>query len=334
MSTNEIIAILVMLLSSACYALSYVLQHKGTQASIGEGVENAGVGQLIKNPTWLIGIVLFGTSFLLHMVALGFGSVAVVQPLIVTELIFIPPFAALISKAKIHARDWMAILAVAAGLAVFLIVASPEEGNQDPSTAGWVVTFFLFYGICIALMLIGSRLGPNPRAAVAGTAVGFVNALLAVFAKGAFESGSGNILTNPMAYLTIFIAITLVALTAMAFKVGPITTSSPAMIASTPIISVIASMVLFGETLNTSPIAIVVTIACMLVVGGGVYALTQSEAVHAALDDSVEAEIGAHELPEVEHIIHEDVVKAKEELAHLTKHHDPKKSAEQPPSQS
>ena len=60
MAQNEMIAIVVMLASSACYALSYVLQHKGTQASIGEGVENPGVGRLVRNPTWLIGITSMG----------------------------------------------------------------------------------------------------------------------------------------------------------------------------------------------------------------------------------------------------------------------------------
>lgn len=292
MQQGEMIAIVVMLASSACYALSYVLQHKGTQASIGEGVENAGFGRLVRNPIWLIGIVLFGTSFLLHLVALSFGSVSVVQPLIVTELIFIPPFAALISKARIHARDWVAILSVAAGLGIFLIAAAPEEGSKEPSTAVWIITFFVFYAICGLLMLIGSRLPINPRAAVAGTAVGFINAALAIFAKGAFEGNTGSIFTNPLSYVTIFIAITLVGLTALAFRVGPITTSSPAMIAATPIISVIASVILFGETLNTSPIAIAIIVVCVVVVGAGVYALTQSEAVHAALDDSVESEIG------------------------------------------
>lgn len=317
MAQNEMIAIVVMLASSACYALSYVLQHKGTQASIGEGVENPGVGRLVRNPTWLIGIILFGTSFLLHMVALSFGSVSVVQPLIVTELIFIPPFAAIISKATIHARDWIAILAVAAGLAVFLIVGAPTEGEEIPSAGGWVITFIVFYGICGLLLLIGSRLPVNPRAAVFGTAVGFINGALAVFAKGAFEGGTGGaMLTNPLVYVTIFIALSLVVLTAIAFRSGPITTSSPAMIASTPIVSAAAAMILFGETFASSPLAITMIILCIVVVAVGVFALTQSEAVHAALDDSVEAEIGNNELGEVEHAIHDDAGKIDDKLHH------------------
>lgn len=296
MQQNETVAIVVMLASSACYALSYVLQHKGTQASIGEGVENPGVGRLVRNPIWLIGIILFGTSFLLHLVALSFGSVAVVQPLIVTELIFIPPFAALISKARIHARDWVAILAVAAGLAVFLVVGAPTEGTSTPSGTEWIVTFFVFYGMCGLLFLISTRLPINPRAAVAGTAVGFVNAALAIFAKGAFEGTTGSLFTNPLTYVTLFVSLSLVVLTAIAFRTGPITTSSPAMIATTPIVSVIASVILFGETLKLTPVTIVVIIACVVVVAGGVVALTQSEAVHAALDDSVEAEVAQNEL--------------------------------------
>lgn len=289
MQENNPVAITLMLLASASYALSYVLQHKGTQASIGEGIENPGIARLIKNPVWLVGVILFGVSFGLHMAALAFGSVAVVQPLIVTELIFIPPFAALISKAHVHVRDWLAILAVAVGLGVFLVVAAPQPGTEIPSTAGWIATFVIFYVICGALFMIGTRLPINPRAAVSGIAVGFVNAALAIFASGAFDGESSTLLTNPLVYVTIFIALTLVALTALAFRTGPITTSSPAMIASTPIISVVASVVLFGESMTSTPIAIFIIGVCIVVVGAGVYALTQSEAVHAALDEGPEA---------------------------------------------
>lgn len=284
---STVIAVLVMLLSAAMYALSYVLQHKGAQTSLGTaGTGKKGVGELIKNPIWVIGVVLFITSFFLHMVALSFGSVSVVQPLIVTELIFIPPFAALISKAKISGRDWLAIFAVAAALAVFLVVCKPSAGDREPSAVTWAITIVIFYVICFGLMGIGRGQRENLRAMMFGIGTGFVNALMALTAKGAFEgNGFLDLLTEPMTWVTVVVAASTIWLTAITFKAGPITASSPAMIATNPLVSAAGAMILFGEMINTSVVSIVTLIVAIAVIAWGVKALEGSEAVHAALDD-------------------------------------------------
>jgi drug/metabolite transporter (DMT)-like permease len=275
-----------MLISSAMYALSYVLQHKGTQEAIGDHVADPGVGQLVRNKIWLIGIIFFGLSFIVHLGALAFGSVGIVQPLIVTELIFIPPFAAIISHAKISKKDWLAIATVSIGLAVFLIVAAPSEGKEIPSFVGWVLLIVVFYAIAGLLLVIGRRLPVNPRAALYGVAAGFINALLALTAKGAFESsGDTSLLLNPLSYVTAVVALSTIALTAIAFRAGPITTSSPAMIAANPIVATIAAVIVFGETINTGLLAILVIVVSLVAIAWGVMALVNSDAVHAALDD-------------------------------------------------
>lgn len=295
---NTIIAILLMLLSSAMYALSYVLQHKGTQQAIGEGVagkdgQPPGPAQLIKNTIWLAGVVLFILSFLVHMCALAFGSVAVVQPLLVTELIFIPPLAALISHAKISKRDWMAIIVLAVSLAVFLIVARPTDGTKEPSNGVWILTFVLFWILCFALMAIGHRLPVNPRAALYGTATGVIGALMALLAKGAFgeKITIESLVTNWLTYATWFVAVSSIVLTAVAFRAGPITTSSPAIIVANPVAATLAAIVLFGDSINDAWWALVIIAICVVAMLWGIITLTKSEAVHAALEDSVEDEI-------------------------------------------
>lgn len=284
--SDEVIAGLVMIASSALYALSFVLQHKGTQQAIGEGATGTGnpAARLARNPFWVTGIVLFGVSFLVHLVALGIGAVAVVQPLIVTELIFIPPLAALLSHAHVGLRTWLWILTLTGALAVFMFVAMPGEGDRVPSTSEWLLSIGLLVVACGVLMGIGSRLGPTPRATLFGLAAGLVNAFLAIAAKGAFSSpkdGLAEWLTDPLVWLTVVVALTTVASTALAFRTGPITASSPAMIAVNPIVSTLWALWLFGETIRTQAWAIAAVIACTVVITIAVFALGRSEAVHA-----------------------------------------------------
>lgn len=290
--SNDLLAIVVMLVSSAMYALSFVLQHKGTQQAIGlsEGVDlpgeggSAGFAKLLRNPTYLVGVVLFGLSFLVHLVALGLGAVAIVQPLIVTELIFIPPFAAIISGVRVTRRQWAAILAVCVGLAVFIVVASPSEGSRIPSTAEWIALLVGCAVLIGLLMGIGRRQHDSVRAALFGVAAGLVNALLALVAKGAFEGdheSTSDWLTDPLVWLTVVMAVLSVVAAALAFRAGPITSSTPAMISVNPVASTLVAMWLFGENINTSLLAIAVILVCVVVVIGGVYVLSQEEAAQA-----------------------------------------------------
>jgi len=90
-------------------------------------------------------------AFILLLVALAVGTVAVVAPLVVTQLIFIPPAARLISKVRVSGRDWAATIAVFVGLAVFLVVADPSAGTPDASNSAWLLVVEGFLVVIAAL---------------------------------------------------------------------------------------------------------------------------------------------------------------------------------------
>jgi drug/metabolite transporter (DMT)-like permease len=292
--SDTVLAVLVMLVSSAMYALSFVLQYRGTQQSIGLDqapgpgrgeAGRSGVARLARNPAWLFGVVLFGLSFLVHLVALSLGAVAVVQPLLVTELIFIPPFAALINHTRIGGRDWLAIAVVCIGLAGFLTVAAPSQGSETPSATEWAILLTTFLAAMAVLMLFGRGRGDTARATLFGVAAGLANALLALTAKGAFGGQHPSIgawLSDPLVWLTVLVAWLTVGTTALAFRSGPITASTPAMIAVNPVVSSVAAMWLFGETIRATPVALALSGACAVIVIIGVYVLSNSAAVHPA----------------------------------------------------
>lgn len=272
------IAILIMLISSLVYAFAFVFQHKGTQAAYakGDATGKSGVRTMLTNPIWCTGVFLMLVAFVLHLAALAFGSVSVVQPLIVTELIFIPPIAYLVSKTRVSAKQWVAIVVVAGSLAGFLIIAEPSEGSTVPSATAWTLLIVGSAIVVAAMIFIGEKLPLKGRAALCGIAAGCVNALLAMVAKGAFEGG--NVWTNPLFYVMIITALATLATTAIAFKRGPITISSPSMIAINPVLSVVLAIVFFGDTINSSPLAIAAIIICCVLVGIGIVVLTQAEA--------------------------------------------------------
>ncbi|MGB5018063.1 MAG: DMT family transporter [Candidatus Nanopelagicales bacterium] len=278
-SRAMLLAIIVMLISTSVYSLSYVLQHRGTQSAIGEHAgEDAGVKKLLRNPLWLTGTILFFVAGAVHLVALSLGSLAVVQPLIVTELVFIPPISALITKVMIPGRDWLWIFLVSGALAGFLIVAQPTEGNDTAPGSKWAVVLIGFVVVTALFFFIGSRLGESGRAAMYGTGTGLVNALYVIAAKGAF----GN--PGPLLWLLIPIAVLSaiggVVFATIAFRSGPITISSPAMIAINPIVATLVAIWLFQVDINHSVVDILLIVGCIAVVLVGIFKLSSSSAVH------------------------------------------------------
>jgi drug/metabolite transporter (DMT)-like permease len=130
-------AIVVMLLSSALYAPALVLQHQGSQEAIGAlSSGKPRFRELLKNRTWLAGLILFYVAAGVHIVAISLGSLAVVQPLIVTELIFVPIAAMIISKTAVSGRDWAAIVAVSAALAGSHRRATDRRGPSRTAANG------------------------------------------------------------------------------------------------------------------------------------------------------------------------------------------------------
>ena len=90
------------------------------------------VRYLLRQPLWLFGWIAAVGGFAFQALALHNGPLSVVQPLLVTELVF----ALVLRRVWIHqdiARSaWISALVTFVALAVFLTVAEPQGGHPTP----------------------------------------------------------------------------------------------------------------------------------------------------------------------------------------------------------
>ncbi|HEY1668645.1 MAG TPA: DMT family transporter [Trebonia sp.] len=104
---------------------------------------------LVKQPLWLAGVAANVASLALQVVALRFGPLALVEPILVCDMIF----AGLISAAMRKRADPVTgagVLACAAGVAGFLVIARPSAGRD---TMGFIEALPLLAGF--AALLVG-----------------------------------------------------------------------------------------------------------------------------------------------------------------------------------
>ena len=117
-----------------------------------------------------------------------------------------------------------------------------------------------------------------------GTAAGLIGALTSISAKGEFNGVTAGtpLLANPLTYLTALLAAGVLVVGALAFRAGPLTASTPAMIAANPIAATAVSIWLFHQSINATPLDLALIVACIAVVGVGIVAITRSDAIMVA----------------------------------------------------
>src|SRR5438067_5034376 len=110
---------------------------------------------LAQRPRWLLGIAGDFVSFGFQALALAFGPLALVQPLAVTGLLFAVPLAVRWRGRRLGRLEWLGTVAVAGGLAAFLVGASPSEGVPETTWVRWVLILIAVGGLMVVGVLVG-----------------------------------------------------------------------------------------------------------------------------------------------------------------------------------
>ena len=142
------------------FAFGTVLQQK---AGLEKPTESEGAGllvQMAKRPVWLAGIAADALGFLCQAVALAVGRLAVVQPLLVSTVVFALPLGAKLTGQKVRRIDVGAALLVVAALIAFLTIADPSGGRDDAPLGEWLVAIGALRG---ALRAAGPRSAASAR---------------------------------------------------------------------------------------------------------------------------------------------------------------------------
>src|SRR5260221_5739119 len=122
------------------------------------------VAYLFRQPVWLLGWIAAVGGFVLQALALHQGLLSVVQPILVTELVFVLVLRRVWIRQDVARAAWRAVLVACVGLGVFLAAAEPTGGHPNADTAKWL-SALLAFGAAIALLAAagvrGSPGGPT-----------------------------------------------------------------------------------------------------------------------------------------------------------------------------
>ncbi|WP_019814790.1 DMT family transporter [Saccharomonospora saliphila] len=239
--------------------------------------------RLLRQRVWLAGWTANLVGFFAQAAALHFGSVALVQPLLVTQLLFALPMASAAVRRWPPLRDWLAALAITGGVAVFLSVegAAPMAGTPDRAR---VVLALAVAALTVGVLIqLAQRLPPFGFSALIAASAGICYAMSAAMMKLTADSlVSEGVAATARDWPGYTLALTTLAglvLGHQAYGSGSLSAAVAVMSIINPAASFATGLLAFDAVLDTAPgpLAAVAGAGTLLVVG--VVGLAHSPAV-------------------------------------------------------
>ena len=124
-----IVAAGLALVAAALFAVAAAAQQRAAAQVPDERARGLGlIRVLLRRPLWWVGTGGDLAGYAAQAAALGLGSLVLVQPLLVTTLLFALPLAAWWSGRRLSRADAAWALVLSAALALFVVVAEPTAG--------------------------------------------------------------------------------------------------------------------------------------------------------------------------------------------------------------
>ena len=263
-------------------ALNVVTQHK---ASISAPERSKGwrfVVYLFRNPLWLFGWVALAGAFVFQAVALHNGPISVVQPLLVTELVFALVLRSVWVHQTIRTVTWWSAGVTCLALAVFIAMAEPSGGSAEPNSEAWVPAAAATVGCAALLALLGWRWrGSAGRraallAASASTLWAFVATLIKATTDTLTQFGVWGMFTHWPVYTLAVAGLVAEILNQAALHVGPLSVSQPFIVIVDPVASIALSVWIYGESFVANAATLAVGAASFATMCGAVVVLTRT----------------------------------------------------------
>src|SRR5262245_6812574 len=177
------------LLAAVCFALAATLWQKAALGLSGISFRRPGsLVLLLTRWVWLLGLAAQILGVVLQAAALDRGRVSIIQPLLVTTVIWALPLGYFLTQQTIGRREVLGAGIIVVGLALFASFGHPAAGVDNAPGSDWVASILVICAACVALLVFANRGNLSTRAALLGTVAGLLYGLSATLMKPVVES--------------------------------------------------------------------------------------------------------------------------------------------------
>jgi drug/metabolite transporter (DMT)-like permease len=276
------IAVVAALCAAFCFALGSLIQQGAARQAHARALRFGLLVALAHERRWLGGTAVTVLAFAIQAAALAFGPLALVQPLVATEVLFALPMIAHRNRLPLRRRDIIGGLSVVSGIAVFVAVSPPTRGVSVPGLAAWAPALAGITALTVLSASVGLRSHRTARVIWLAAATAVIYALVNAVTKssvGLFVHRGAGVLATWEPYTLMAAGILGGLFGQSAFSIGPLSLSLPVIDTVEPVSSVILGAAVFDERLARSPGLLALQLVGGAIAAAGIPVLSHSPVV-------------------------------------------------------
>lgn len=254
------LAIAMQVVSSFLFASGAILQSLGVrstfdpdQTASSNTLTMRGLLSLFLIPRWLLGLLFITIGAAIHLTALTFAPVAVVQPVGILAVPWSVLLASRIHKHRVSGRLWTAVAITIVGVVGFTFFSAKYATGEKEITFGPMVSAFVMVCIvCAILSVFAMRAAPWAKAMLwsavgatfYGLASGFMKAAMLLYEHGHPLTGWRFIATIAMMLACYGLGVWMIQ---QGYASGPAEITVGTMTTVDPFVAVLFGLIVLGE---------------------------------------------------------------------------------------
>lgn len=282
-STVFFVAVPAAVVGAASFGLASAIQQQATWQVPTTGTLNPRLLlELVRRPIWVLGVVTVLVGLTLQLVALAFGPLVLVQPLLVTGVLFGAVFSALLAHRRVDRLVVLGSLGCVAGLAALLALAQPTGDAAQLADQGWsllplaIVLGLIVLGCLGIATLFSGAVHVAALAAATGVLYGLTAGLMKVVTDQVRSGGPVEPFHHPVLYVVCVVGPMGFLLSQNTFQQGTLIAPALAIITIVdPLVGIAIGVSWLDERVITTPAVLAGQVISAIVLISSVVLLTQ-----------------------------------------------------------
>ncbi len=242
------------LVAAFLFALAATLQQKGAlnlpSISLAHPMS---LVRLAGQTMWLVGTLALLTGYLFQAAALDRGRLSIIQPLLVTTVVFALPLGYFLTKQHVGRREVLGAGVIILGLALFTYFGDPAGGNENAPNSQWAIVIGLVSVLSVLTLVFGSGGSLSMKAAVYGAVAGVLFGLSSALTKPTLDylhQSVGTMLSHWECYALALAGVLGFVLQQVSLGTGRLAPSVATVSVANPLVGILIGVLLLDERLS------------------------------------------------------------------------------------
>jgi drug/metabolite transporter (DMT)-like permease len=247
------VAATLALIAALLFALAAALQQRGAlELGSISLARPASLLRLVSQTMWLVGTLSLFAGYVFQAAALDRGRLSIIQPLLVTTVVFALPLGYFLTGQHVGRREITGAAVILVGLSLFTYFADPAGGNDNAPGREWAVAIAALVAVSAVLLVFGGRddASATTRAAVYGTVAGILFGLSAALTKPTVEylhEGVDVMLSHWESYALAIAGVLGFVLQQVSLGIGKLAPSVATVSVANPVVGILIGTLLLDE---------------------------------------------------------------------------------------